>query len=87
MSSLALLNMLAYSAVALFALSLFYVGSLLLRPGSTSRGLAALLGESQAREFVQNRSLTMAQIRGIGILFLLLGSFIAVCIARDLQHV
>ena len=87
MTSLVFLNLLAYAGIGFVAASLIYLGSLLLRPNSATRGLATMFGENRACQSVRGGYMNSVNVRAIGVIFILLGGFIAFCIARDLRHV
>ena len=86
MSTFILVNLLAYAGAGMGVLVLLYLGAVLMRPSTAVRGLAAFIGEARASECLKNGSFKPDQARALGSLFVLLATFISVCIVRGVWH-
>jgi threonine/homoserine/homoserine lactone efflux protein len=84
MATFVFVDLLAYAGAAMGAVVLLIVGASLMRRSTALYGLAALVGEARARECIEQGSFRGRQARAIGVLFILLGTFMAYAVVRGI---
>jgi hypothetical protein len=86
MSALVFVDVLSYLGACIGVAVMFFVGFLLMRPGSATKGLAAFIGEEKALECVRDGSFKPSQARALGTLLLIIAVFLSICILRGVWH-